>query len=97
MIEGMRTPSQMRDAVTVKGVELGHLLNALIQLRWTVEDAELGNEGEILRVISGVERTLLMNDGQLPKLQRDDFLNTLRVDAGLEQLDLVERIATLLS
>ena len=37
MIEELRTHYQMRDAVTITGIDLGHLLNMLIELRWMID------------------------------------------------------------
>ena len=86
-------------AVTVKGIDLGHLLNALVQLRWTVEDAAPENAPEVLHAIGTVETTLLTNEGRLSHEQRDSFLEMLRAsDAAPAEghVDLVDRIAGLL-
>jgi len=98
MIEELRTHYQMRDAVTITGIDLGHLLNMLIELRWMIEAAELAKEQEqeLLRVIELFGKTLLRNEGQISGVQRDTFLTTVRAQNGIVKVELVDRIAKLL-
>ena len=87
-------------AVTVRGIDLGHLLNALIQLRWTVEDAAPANESEMLQAIGRVESTLLTNEGRLSHTQRDSFLMALRMPDAMSAEsyeDLLKRIERMLN
>lgn len=86
--------------VTVTGIDLGHLLNALVQLRWTVEDTAPDNAEELLHAIGNVEITLLTNEGRISHEQRDLFLQMLRIMDSVAVTDdhvpLVDRIAGLL-
>ena len=97
MIEEMRTHNDVNDAVTITGIRLGRLLNALIELRWLVEDAGLLCESELLRVIGRLECTLLTNDGQLQAVVRDAFIARLRLHCPTLPAELIDRIDEMLS
>ena len=99
MNTAMHSSTAPRPTIELTKTKLEQLLDALMQLRWLVEDRAPVNADAVLDAIWRTQVRLLSDDGRLPRAERLRLVHTLRqgtLESAARTHALVDRIADIL-